>query len=442
MNLVVAFCALASIATSNAESPLKTPAGWKAETKDGSITMIPGDVPAGKLYAVVVTMLPSKAGTLDEILAAGKAQAAEIGTFTSATDVKSAKSDGGWDYKFDLGQLKRSETTFVAQIMAIKKGEEGGTVIVLSDSIETMTSYADAFTKSVRSMGVTQAATTGTADLQYTVPPGWVETKVNGFPLLVKERNEEYTKYRVSLLILATEPLSGTIREQFVGYWRDLITPNYETNIAPLPLMARLETGHACAFDGQWDAKANGVQTTVALYMIAHGGKAVPIMAIMSGTDWSLDGKVEPEIAKFLDTARIPETSDKKVPLFDPAKLAGDWKESGHEFANYVTRSGDYRGDASISTASYYKLGSDGSYDRTLLAVGAAGNIKEKDAGTWSVEDNELVLSKGGRFSQLGYGDDPKVGRFLVIGNYANQKTRLKFTNPRGILQALWLRAK
>ena len=42
----------------------------------------------------------------------------------------------------------------------------------------------------------------------------------------------------------------------------------------------------------------------------------------------------------------------------------------------------------------------------------------------------------------LGYGNDPKIGRFMVIGNYSNQKSRLKFTNPRGILQAMWMKAK
>jgi hypothetical protein len=68
--------------------------------------------------------------------------------------------------------------------------------------------------------------------------------------------------------------------------------------------------------------------------------------------------------------------------------------------------------------------------------------VREKDSGTWTVEDDELVLSKGGRISLLGCGGDPKVGRFLVLGTYANQKSRLRLTNPRGILQALWMKAK
>ena len=182
--------------------------------------------------------------------------------------------------------------------------------------------------------------------------------------------------------------------------------------------------------------------TTAALYMITHGGKVVPVMAIYSGTSWNMNNDVENEVSAFLDTARIPGVSAEKVPLFVAANLAGEWSESGTEHAMYVTRDGNYAGNATISTAAYFTLGSDGTYKRTLMAVGAAGNIREKDSGTWTVDDDELVLSKGGRYSLLGYGDDPKVGRFLILSNYTNQKARLKFTNPRGILQALWLRAK
>ena len=165
-------------------------------------------------------------------------------------------------------------------------------------------------------------------------------------------------------------------------------------------------------------------------------------MGIYSGPDWTFDKMAEAEIAQFLDTARIPGASADKVQLFAASNLAGEWAESGTSFANYVTRGGQYAGDATVSTAAYFTLGADGSYSRTLMAVGAAGNIREKSAGTWSVDDDELVLNNGGRYSLLGYCADPKVGRFMVIGNYANQKARLKYMDPRGILQAQWLKAK
>ena len=50
---------------SSADLPLKAPAGWKAEQQDATIALTPGDVPEGKVYAVVVTPVLGKAGTLD-----------------------------------------------------------------------------------------------------------------------------------------------------------------------------------------------------------------------------------------------------------------------------------------------------------------------------------------------------------------------------------------
>jgi len=76
------------------------------------------------------------------------------------------------------------------------------------------------------------------------------------------------------------------------------------------------------------------------------------------------------------------------------------------------------------------------------MALTRGSSVREKNSGTWTVEDDELVLSKGGRYSLLGYGADSRAGRFLVLGNYSDNPARLKFTNPRGILQAQWLGAK
>ena len=425
------------------ESPLKAPAGWKSEKQDRAIILTPGDVAEGKFYAVMVTMTDGKAGSLDETLEDGKKMVAEIGSFKAAIDPKQSKSDGGWDYKFVLGTVTAKDRELMVQVMAIKKGDEGGVVVVLSESVETMTHYADTFAAMVRGMGGAKPApppaSSGVVDLQYTVPAGWVEQRVNGFPQLVKERNEEWTKYRLSLLILPTEALGSDVRTQFLGFWKSFVVPNYATKIAPIPLMARLKSGYACAFDAESNPNT---MVTVAIYMIAHGGRAVPVMGIYSGPDWTFDKMAEAEIAQFLDTARIPGASADKVQLFAASNLAGEWAESGTSFANYVTRGGQYAGDATVSTAAYFTLGADGSYSRTLMAVGAAGNIREKSAGTWSVDDDELVLNNGGRYSLLGYCADPKVGRFMVIGNYANQKARLKYMDPRGILQAQWLKAK
>jgi hypothetical protein len=429
-----------------AEIPLKAPAGWKREERERGTVLTPGDVAEGKLYAVTVTLVEGKAGTLASLLESAKTSAAVLGPFQPAVDARRSTSEGGWDYEFVLGTIATADRALVAHLMAIKKGDEGGTVIVLSDSVETMTAYADAFATMVRQMGAAPApapTAQGAGDLDYVVPDGWVRKDAAGLPLLVKEKAELWTKYRLSLLVLPGEPLAGSVRAQFDGCWKAYVAPSFTTKVAPIPLMARLPSGHACAFDADAEAVDKGGSTvTVALFVLAHGGRAVPVLGIYTGPDWSIDRSAEADTARFLDTARIRGASAERVPLFDAASLAGEWSESSAEYASYVTRGGQYAGDASSATGAYFDLRADGSYTRTLVAVSTRGSVRERDAGAWTVDDGELVLDKGGRYSLLGYGKDPKAGRFLVIGTYPNVPTRLKFTNPRGILQATWLRAK
>jgi hypothetical protein len=140
-------------------------------------------------------------------------------------------------------------------------------------------------------------------------------------------------------------------------------------------------------------------------------------MGIYTGAEWAFGGKVEEEVSRFMDTARIPGTTDSKSKLFSAEELAGYWKESGAEFANYVTTSGNFVRSETIATAAYFEMGTNGNYTRTLLSVGSLGNGKERDSGKWSVDDDELVLSGSGRYTLFGSSNDLKVGRFLVIGS-------------------------
>lgn len=438
---------LIAAATRQAPMPLRVPAGWQSEPQDDLTILTPGDVPAGKLYAVTVKFTQEDAGSLDDILEASKAMIAEVGVFKAAMEPRQSRSDGGWDYKFVLGSAEKDGRAMLVNLMALKHSTASGVAVVLADSPETMAIYGDAFADMIRGLGATERAAapapanTGVVDLQYTVPPGWVQQEVDGFPLLVKEKGEQWVKYRFSLLIFPTEAITGTVREQFDGYWKSFVSPNYASNVVPLPMMTRLSSGYACAFDA--DSEVNDRSgVTVALYMLAHGGRAVPVMGICSGPDWTFDKAAEEEIGQFLESARIPGASAEQVTLYSAADLAGEWSESSSEFANYVNADGAYAGDATISTGTFFHLRADGSYSHTLIALTRGSNVREKDEGTWTVDDDELVLSEGGRFSLLGYGADPKVGRFLVLGKYSNAESRLKLTNPRGILQAQWLKAK
>jgi len=440
-------CASLPTAPKAAEMPLLAPPGWTTDVEDGATILTPDGVAEGKFYKVLATPLQGKAGSLDVILEEGRKMVAEIGTFTAQTEPQRSESAGGWGYQFQVGTIETADRAILSLLMAVKKADAGLVVVVLADSVETMGTYSDPLATMVRGMGAPQAAptsaTTVGADLRYTVPAGWTESQVEGLPLLIKAKDEPWVKYRVSLLVFPSEALTSGVAEQFREYWKLYIQPNYTTTVAPLPLMTRLGSGYACAFDADTRAKDKaGGEATVVLYMIAHGGRAVPVMGLFSGPNWSFDKESEDEIGQFLNSARLPGASEARVPLFNAADLAGEWSESSSEYADYVTSSGGYAGDASIATGTYLNLAADGTSTRTAMAITSDRHIKEQNAGTWSVDDDALVLSHGGRYSLLGYGAEPKVGRFLVLGNYADTVARLRLTNPRGILQAQWMRAQ
>ena len=237
---------------SSADLPLKAPAGWKTDQQDGAIQLTPGDVPEGGAYAVVVTPVLGKAGTLEEVYEVAKQLVAEVGTYTAATPPQQAQSDGGWDYRFTIGSVEKGGGSFLAQVMALKKGDEGGVVIVVSDSVDTMQKYSDAFANMIRSLGgsgkpppaPTVAPGSGTVDLQYTVPAGWVETRKEGVTLVEATSDEQtFSSYRWTLLVMPSQPLQGSVRDYFKEYWRDLVSANYDSAVVPLPLLVRLGDG-------------------------------------------------------------------------------------------------------------------------------------------------------------------------------------------------------
>jgi len=432
--------------------PLKAPTGWKSKTDQGATVMTPGDLEEGKVYTVLVTPLQTKAGTLDAVYGIAKKTIGEVGTFTEATDPQAAQSDGGWDYKVSIGAVEKDGKGLMAQVMALKKGDIGGIVIVIADGIETLGKYSDPFTYMIRSLGSSGklpptpeiARTPGMVDLQYKVPTGWVETKKSGANVIEASHDDLYTKYRWTLVVMPSQPLTGSVRDNFREYWKATVTGNYDSAVVPMPLMARMSDGYVCAFDADGSAKhkVTGARPrTVALYLIAHGNRFVPVVAILYGYEKPL----EEDLERFITTARIPGSSNTKIPLFSSKEVTGDWSEGSASIASYVTASGDYAGDASIYTGSGFQLRPDGTYNHVLVAITRNTRIKERDAGKWSIEDDELVLHQTAgmtRYSLLGCGVDPKAGRFLVLGTYSNLKAKLSFSNPRGPLQASWYKAK
>lgn len=435
----------------SSDIPLKTPAGWTSSKNEGATVMTPGDVPEGKAYNVVITPVQGKAGTLDAIYGVAKKMVAEVGTYTASIEPKQAQSEGGWDFQFTIGVVAKGDGAFLAQVMAVKKGDEGGTVIVVSDSIETMQKYSDPFAKMLRELGGSGKPSTppevkgdGSVDLQYNVPAGWVETKKEGATVIEASKDEFYDKWRWTLVVLPSQPLNGSLGDNFREYWSSLVSANYESATVPLPLTARLNDGYVCAFDTDESTKhkTSGAQPRmVSVFLMAHGNRFVPMLFISYGYSRQL----ETDLNQFIETARIPGSSNAKIPMFSSPEIAGDWNEGSASIAHYVTSSGDYAGDASIFTSSSFHLQSDQTYIHYFMAITGSTRLKEKQEGSWSVDEDELVVShdnKVDRYSLLGYGNDPKAGRFLVLGTYANVKAKISFANPRGTGHASWYKAK
>lgn len=435
-----------------ADLPLTVPLGWSSAKQDGSVLLTPKDLGAGKVFSVVATAMTTKAGSLDEIYAAGKAMMAEVGTYEALANPPVQKSDGGWDYKFTVGTLTSGGKSLLAQVTGVKKGDEGGTVIVLSDSLETMQKYGDDLGRMLRTLGgaakppptLTVETPSGSVDLSFTAAPGWTVQKKPGATIVEASKDEFYDKYRWTLIVLPTVTLKGKLRDAFRDYWDALVGSQFKSKIVPLPLMSRLANGNVIAFDGDDTAEHKthgGRPQEVCVYLVARGNKYTPILAVLYG----YDKKLEADVKQMLESAQIPGASGAMPAIFNAAELPAHWSEGSASFANYVTSSGAYAGDATVYTGSHLILKADGSFQRTFIGISSTSRMKETSEGKWSVRGEELVLrsSKGvDVYSLLGYGNDPKAGRFLVLSQYANQPSKIRWTNPRGPFQATWYKVK
>ncbi len=283
----------------------------------------------------------------------------------------------------------------------------------------------------------------GKADLQYIAPRGWAQTEVNGERTL-KKFNEDHKVF--NLVVLPTRPLNGSLRDTFAQLWNMYIGSEFATTIAPLPMMTRLKSGYACAFDVDDGAKfKNGVHFRAALYLIAQGGMVTPVVGMFA----IYDTKVEGELEGFFESARIPGASTAKVKLFAASDIAGDWARSSSSFADYVTSTGAYAGDASIAVAQSFDLSATGSYKHIQVVLAQGRRFSDTDAGAWSLDDNDLVLKHNPteRYVVFGYGSAPKLGRFLVLSDYSDRingatGSKIEFSRPRSSPGTEWFHAK
>lgn len=428
--------------------PLQVPQGWEARKQEGARILVPKDLPEGKLYTVLVPDLTRKLGSLKELLAAAKATLGEAGTFKPARDPASSTNDAGWEFQVVLGTLEKDGGALLAQAVVLRKGEEEGMILTLSDSVATMEKYSDAFSAMVKTIGAPKAApVAGTVDLKYTTPPGWTTRTLDGGVLLENIKDEGSYKVVYRVLILPSQPLEGSLRKTFLELWTSQIKATLETTIVPVPLVRRLKSGMAVAFDQDPAAKTKeGVKHHGGLYLLARGKRCVPVLGLyfnMGNTD-----ELEKALGVLFESAEIPGAGTDKVALLDPAELPGEWSVSSSSLANYVTASGAYAGDASIAVGSGLHLNKDETFKKSLIAITKDRRLKELSEGTWKVDDNELVLLEKGaagpgkRYRIFGVGGDEKGGTFLVLSSYADTAQQADLTSPRRLFGGEWHKRK
>ncbi len=426
-----------------AEGPLRLPADWPSTKQEGALVASPKDLAPGKLYTLLVPDLQRKLGSLEALIDAAKATLGEAGAFKPLHEPRRSKNDAGWDYDILIGTLEKGGKGLVAQAVVLRKGEDEAMLLVLSDGAETLEKYSDAFTAVVRGYGAPKVvAVEGKVDLQYVLPEGWTSKVLEGGVLL--QRTLDDREFR--LLVLASRPLGDGLQKAFLEAWTLHLKPAIQTTIVPLPLMRRMKSGLAVAVDIDSTAKnSNGVQHHGGMYVLARGTRCVPVLAFYFGLGGTKE--LDQALELLFESAVIPGSGDAKVPLFAAAALAGSWSESSAFYGSYVTRAGDYAGDASLATASYLDLRADGTYKRTAMAVGRGTRLKEVDEGAWSVNDDQLQLVQtkqetAKRYRIFGAGSDPKVGTFLVLSTYSDTDQKVDLSIPRRMFAGQWYKRK
>ena len=242
-------------------------------------------------------------------------------------------------------------------------------------------------------------------------------------------------------MILPSRPLAGGLKKAFLEAWAVQLKGTVESTIMPLPMVRRLKSGMAVAYDvDDRCTNKDGGALIGGLYVLAKGNRMVPIAVFHSG----FSDVLEKDLLALLESAEIPGAGDGKVALSSTADFAGVWSRSSATQAKYVTGAGVFAGSAAVSVDETFTLNADDTFKYSFKGVSSATPIQNTAEGKWKVDDDTLVLSGKDvrRYVLYGAGSDPKVGHFLVKNAYNGITEHLEISNPRRPLSGSWLQKK
>ncbi len=195
----------------------------------------------------------------------------------------------------------------------------------------------------------------------YTPPSGWKKEIKNGMVSYTTTDSKKGTYCLISLYS-ATDGKGG-IQADFDNDWQELVAK-------PLGVTAVPQSSKAEAVNG-WEVM-NGVATfsfgggtsIVMLTTFSGYGKATSMLCVLNDQAYQKD--LEDFLSKLdikKPSVAIPPQNTTPPNASTNNSIIGEWSTTGTVIANYVNGSGQYTGDASISTTHNYKFNSNGTYE-------------------------------------------------------------------------------
>ncbi len=281
----------------------------------------------------------------------------------------------------------------------------------------------------------------GSYDLVYQVPSGWNESRTYLNAVTVGfDKEDFYDHLHPRIHVFPSRPRQGAINDQYNALWNEIVVaPGEFTKMnVPGPLRRRTATGYAMALEAQNTQLAKGGYVPVGLYVIYTDDKVVPILAT------NLDWHFEKESNAFFDGLTIRGSAPSRTALFTAPELAGNWSTQSASLANYVSSSGNVVGDASIATAEELELRANGTFHSHYFGMGRGMTVNEGDDGTWSIDDDMLVLAgkrKTDKRRIWGSGVAPQGNpHSICLVHYGTAQPR--YFNPEDAIGTTWFGIK
>ena len=399
----VVLCLLAATAPAQDVQPTAPP-GWSMQTVDGAWALKPDDLSQGKVFSAVITKKEKAQGDLRAYL---DALWAGLGAGAKRNEKVDQQSFGSWQSLFSFGFATQGTQALAITITVYQKSNERFASITLADSAETHGKYAATAGLIVGSMlglvpNAPPAAPSNGAPttFQVTFPAGWKLGEQGAFKFARLDDTYDNRRFK-TIVFMPPEPIQGSLEATYGRLWNremnsgaitlrnpGIISPEK----GPQPLRRRMKNGLEVLWEGG-EGTMNNFDVYTQLFMVCGDSSVTPVLAVFGvGTGSILDRERAP-VMQFLESFR-PTAPVAQRALFTERDLVGKWQlELSGAIAGWYSASGGYLGDASTGGLENLDLNSDGSYSKLLVAKSPQLQWTHKEAGTWRVVDDKLVLT-------------------------------------------------